>query len=363
MANIYRYFLSELKNGQPLALTTIIETRGSSPQVPGASAIFSPQGLVEGTVGGGLLEANTHRVALRAIQEKRSHLLQVSMTGEEVISEEEAICGGEATVLIDAEAELHQDTFRSLEESFKQRNPGVLVTSVQALTDEQVSISRKWISKTQIYGEDKEEFKPHFYEKLKESFSTGIPQLLKSSDKTSDQRGKENLLFLEPIHPPSHLVIAGAGHIGQALAHLGTLLDFEVSVIDDRAEYANVKNLPEADNIVVDDIGKAIRNFPLSKDSYVVIVTRGHSHDAEALRACIASETAYIGMIGSVHKIKIMREKFIDEGWATAAQWDRIHTPIGLEIQSKTVQEIAVSIAGQLVQIRNKVQNQLRGEA
>jgi len=64
-----------------------------------------------------------------------------------------------------------------------------------------------------------------------------------------------------------------------------------------------------------------------------------------------------------VHKIKIMREKFIDEGWATAAQWDRIHAPVGLEIQSKTVQEIAVSIAGQLAQIRNKAQNQLQGEA
>jgi len=361
MANIYRHFLSELKKGQPLALTTIVETRGSSPQVPGASAIFSLQGLEEGTVGGGLLEANTHRVALRAIQEQRSLLLPVSMTGEEVTSEEEAICGGEATVLIDVEAGHHQDTFRSLEESLKQRDPGVLVTSVQALDTDQISVSRQWISKTQIYGQDKEEFKPNFYEKLTESVSIGQSQLLKLPKKTANQSGKENLLFLEPIFPPSNLVIAGAGHIGQALTHLGTLLDFEVSVIDDRAEYANAENLPEADNIIVDDIGRAIRNIPLSKDSYVVIVTRGHSHDADALRACIKSNAAYIGMIGSAHKIMILREKFIDEGWATVAQWDRIHSPIGLEIQSKTVQEIAVSIAGQLILIRNEVQSQLRG--
>jgi xanthine dehydrogenase accessory factor len=92
----------------------------------------------------------------------------------------------------------------------------------------------------------------------------------------------------------------------------------------------------------------------------MVIVTRGHSQDAVALRACIASETAYIGMIGSANKIGIMREKFLDEGWASEAQWERIHAPIGLEIQSKTVQEIAVSIAGQLILVRNKVQNQLR---
>jgi len=132
-------------------------------------------------------------------------------------------------------------------------------------------------------------------------------------------------------------------------------------VIDDRADYANVNSLPEADKIIVDDIGMAIRNIPLSKDSYVVIVTRGHSHDADALRACVASEAAYIGMIGSAHKIKIMRDKFITEGWATTAQWNRVHAPIGLEIQSKTVQEIAVSIAAQLILIRNEVQSQLRG--
>lgn len=359
MTNIYRYFLSELKKGKPLALTTIIETKGSSPQVPGSSAIFSSQGLVEGTVGGGLLEANTHRWALRAIQERTSLLLHVTMTGEEVISEE-SICGGEATVLIDTEMGHHRDTFESLEESLKQRKPGVLVTSVQALDSDRVTISRRWIGKIQIYGRDKDTFKPKFYEKLKESFSTGKPHLLKSLGNSDSQK---ELLFLEPIFPPSHLVIAGAGHIGQALTHLGKLLDFEVSVIDDRAEYANAENLPGADNIVVDDIGKAIRKLVLAKDTYVVIVTRGHSHDAEALRACITAEPAYIGMIGSAHKIKIMREKFIEEGWASEAQWDRVYAPIGLEIQSKTVQEIAISIAGQLVQIRNKVQSQLRGES
>jgi len=361
MANIYRAFLSELEKGKPLALTTIVETRGSSPQVPGASAIFSLQGLAEGTVGGGLLEAKTHRMALRAIQEKTSLLLPVSMTGEEFTSEEEAICGGEATVLVDAMAGHHQDIFRSLDESLVKRNPGVLVTCIQALQKNQVSISRQWIRKNQIYGEDKEEFRPLFYEKLKESFSTGKPLLMKSPKKPNDSTEKQHLFFLEPIFPPSHLVIAGAGHIGQALTHLASLLDFEVSVIDDRADYANVNSLPEADKIIVDDIGMAIRNIPLSKDSYVVIVTRGHSHDADALRACVASEAAYIGMIGSAHKIKIMRDKFITEGWATTAQWNRVHAPIGLEIQSKTVQEIAVSIAAQLILIRNEVQSQLRG--
>ena len=144
------------------------------------------------------------------------------------------------------------------------------------------------------------------------------------------------------------------------MCHLGSLLDFEVTVIDDRPEFANRERLPDADTIIVDDIGEAMRAVPISDDTYIVIVTRGHEKDADALRQCINSEAAYVGMIGSARKIKLMREKFLEEGWATSAQWNRIHAPIGVEIQSKTVQEIAVSIAAQLVLARR--QNQTRGK-
>ena len=90
----------------------------------------------------------------------------------------------------------------------------------------------------------------------------------------------------------------------------------------------------------------------MGSDTYVVIVTRGHQHDADALRACITSGAAYIGMIGSRHKIALMRDRFLEQGWATPDQWDRVFTPIGLEIGSRSVEEIAISIAAQLVQER-----------
>jgi xanthine dehydrogenase accessory factor len=90
-------------------------------------------------------------------------------------------------------------------------------------------------------------------------------------------------------------------------------------------------------------------------DTFIVIVTHGHKDDAGALRACIDSEAGYIGMIGSKNKVHLMRESFIQNGWASAEQWNRIHSPVGLEIQSKSVQEIAVSIAAQLVLFRNNL--------
>jgi xanthine dehydrogenase accessory factor len=131
------------------------------------------------------------------------------------------------------------------------------------------------------------------------------------------------------------------------------MLDFEVTVIDDRQEYANSENIPEADHIIVKDIGEALAGLKLSNDTYVVIVTRGHKDDAAALKSCIGSGLAYTGMIGSRNKIATMRSDFFKKNWATIEQWDTIHAPVGLEIKSKTVEEIAVSIAAQLILVRN----------
>jgi xanthine dehydrogenase accessory factor len=131
------------------------------------------------------------------------------------------------------------------------------------------------------------------------------------------------------------------------------MLDFEVTVLDDREEYANKDNLPDADHIIVKDIGESMQKIKKGRDTYIVIVTRGHSYDAKALLPCFGSEAGYIGMIGSKGKVEKMRTDFIQNGLATEEQWDRIYSPIGLDIKSKSVEEIAVSIAAQLVQVKN----------
>jgi xanthine dehydrogenase accessory factor len=132
------------------------------------------------------------------------------------------------------------------------------------------------------------------------------------------------------------------------------MLDFEVTVIDDRPEYANSENIPDADHILVEDIGLAMQKLKKSDDTYVVIVTRGHKDDAAALKPCIGSDLTYTGMIGSKKKIASMRMDFIENGLATEKQWNDIHAPVGLDIKSQTVEEIAVSISAQLVMVRNR---------
>jgi xanthine dehydrogenase accessory factor len=132
------------------------------------------------------------------------------------------------------------------------------------------------------------------------------------------------------------------------------MLDFEITIIDDRAEFANASNIPLANHIIIDNIGKAIDMIEKGKDTYIVIVTRGHRDDGDALKACIGSGAAYIGMIGSKNKVELMRGEFIGNRWASEEQWNKIFAPVGIDIKSKTVEEIAVSIGAQLVKVKNE---------
>lgn len=351
MKNIYQQILDQHSDSLSLVLATVTRSQGSTPQKPGSSALLCKKGLVSGTVGGGIVEGKILKIALDAVISKESGHYHFNLA-HNIKDTEEAICGGKISVLVDANIQNSISVFERVKKSMNERVPGVLITMVTGLTEKTVLINRYWMTKT---------YKPSLPKGFVDSIEPVVMSLISEANK-SDYReleltvpGEEpsSLFFLEPIFPPSRLIIAGAGHIGKALAHLGNILDFEVTVIDDRPEYANSENIPEADHIIVKDIGAAMRELQKSEDTYVVIVTRGHKDDAAALKPCFGSELAYTGMIGSKKKIAAMRMNFIENGLASASQWDAIHAPVGLDIRSQTVEEIAVSIAAQLILARN----------
>lgn len=349
--NIYSAVLPRLEEGASFALATILETEDGAPQVPGASALFSERGLVLGTLGGGAVEADSQKRAVACLRREKSLCFRLDLRGD-IDSTEEAVCGGSVLILVDGSPASHLGALRDLKSALSARRPGILATRLEVDSAGGARVSRLWASAPEWQKLiDYNQFASRD-ENLEDVFRKGRPVLLRQSG-AQGERG-QTLLFLEPLSPLPRLVIAGAGHIGQALAHLAKLLDFEVTVIDDRAEYANPQRFPEADALLISKVEPALRRFSISTDTYIVIVTRGHSQDAEALNACIRSQAAYIGMIGSRRKIALMREKFLAEGWASAEEFDRVHAPIGLPIGSTTVAEIAVSIAAELVHARSQ---------
>jgi len=351
MKHIHRQVLEHLSSGAKVVLATVTRSSGSTPQKPGSSALFGRRGLIAGTVGGGLLEASVQSLAREA--------LDSGLSGQHVFNldssqgEEGAHCGGEATVLIDADPGAFLKVFEDLERTIAGGSAGILGTIIEMRDDGQAVIRRFWIPGEQG-GQFLAGIQPDVQDAVAEALRRDTGDDFLEFPLPAGHKVQERAVFLQRIRPLPRLIIAGAGHVGRAVAHLGRLLEFEITVVDDRKDLASKENIPDADHLVVRDMGQAMREIKLTGDSYVVIVTRGHHHDAEALRPCIGSGAAYVGMIGSRHKVAVMRQEFLDKGWATPEQWDSVHTPIGLEIGSETVQEIAVSIAAQLVMERHR---------
>ena len=351
MNNIY-LLIPELKTRHSFAIATVIETKGSTPQKSGSSALFDQSGLISGTIGGGVLEGKVQQIARKSLETKESGIYHFDFD-HDISFKQDAICGGNATVLIDASTAKSNVIFKQIKKSLHERIQGILVTIIHGSGETNVKIDRYWVTSAVKNGLPKH-YADLLHGDVKGMLSVGYPgDFVKKELLFGEEKGSIQAL-LEPIFPPSKLIIAGAGHIGRALAHLGKLLDFEVTVIDDRTEYANSENIPDADHIIVDDIGNAVEKLEKNSDTFIVIVTRGHANDASALRPCINSGASYVGMIGSKTKIAMVHRSFIDNGWATQDQWSAIHAPIGLGINSKTVEEIAVSIAAQLVLVRNR---------
>jgi xanthine dehydrogenase accessory factor len=347
MKNIYLQLIDHQSGNASPVLATVVRTRGSAPQKPGSSALFSGEGLIAGTVGGGAVEGKIQDLALERIMSRRSGYFHFNLKND-ISRKDEAICGGQISILVDANPGKNSDVFNKLNDSIQSGIPGILITSVNVAGDNEASISRHWFDETSKAGMPKE---------ILEKAETVIREMLTIADPTDFREicltESSSYLFLEPVFPPLKLVIFGAGHIGRSLSHFGNILGFDVTVIDDRWEYANAENIPDANNFIVTDIAEAARSLKKGQDTYVVIVTRGHKDDAEALKACIVSDLAYLGMIGSRRKIDAVREEFYRNGWATPEQWAKLHTPIGLGINAQTVEEISVSIAAEIIMIKN----------
>jgi xanthine dehydrogenase accessory factor len=158
-------------------------------------------------------------------------------------------------------------------------------------------------------------------------------------------------VFIEPLEPSPRLILVGAGHVSQHLARIAGDAGFLVHVLDDREKFANRDRFPQAAEVVVAEIAPYLATADIPGGSYVVVVTRGHTHDLGAMRALAGRECRYVGMIGSRAKVARITGALAAEGVPT--DWlQRIYAPIGLRIGAVTPEEIAISIAAELIAVR-----------
>jgi len=284
---------------QPFALALIAGTKGSSPQRAGAKAIFFGDGKISGTLGGGCLEAEVHARALTAL--KTGEPAEFEMVLDHDFGWDDGlICGGSVNGVILPHAAQSKNLWREL-------------ASVTAPV--------RW--------------------GVKNDFSIA---------RLADGDAGE-WLYQETVSPPVELWIAGSGHIAQAVAPLALQLDFAVTVFDDRPELANHGVFPSAAKLQVGAWHELLKFRPQA-NAFGLIVTRGHQHDALSLSEWIHFPFAFLGLIGSRRKARIIREQFLRQKLATMEEFDRIACPVGLDIAAIGTHEIAVSILAQLIQKR-----------
>ena len=341
MKKIAEAAIAELQAGKSFALAIILKSSGSTPREAGASMLIRSDNSIVGTVGGGVMEAHIQRSAARVIKDGVSVLTEYVLEQTDAASIG-AVCGGRATILIDLfdGSDSQSITYFEALRKAAMSDERSYITAVIPRSGQLASRNSCLISGDKLIGAD--------------GFDAAVLSYLKDTDCCRSALNQLDTydIYLFPIGTDGTVYIFGAGHCGEKLAHILHTIGFVTVVIDDRSEFANKDRIPEADEIIVpESIEQPFDMFEFGADSYIVIVTRGHMYDEVVLKRALRTNTGYIGMIGSKKKRETIYNHLLEDGY-TQEDIDSVYSPIGIPIGAETPEEIAVSIAGELIKVR-----------
>jgi xanthine dehydrogenase accessory factor len=328
-----------LAKGRSVVAATIVTNEGSTPRTAGSKMLVFADDSIAGTVGGGLAEGMVMTAAAAVLGSGVAQLMDFDMTGQ-ADKGADLICGGKMRVFLerlDPDAVTRQ-VFASLAELLARGGRGLIVTELDtAKTPDRCLL----LPNGGIVGPNPGA------EVLAEAKSQGRSIMAPIVIACQGRR-----YFLEPALSPDPLVICGGGHVSRPTGQLAATVGFRVTIIDDRPEFANLERFPfAAETAVIDPAKGWLVGREIGPAASVVIVTRGHAHDYNALAEALRTPAGYIGMIGSLPKRDAIYARLLADGFSKD-DLSRVKSPIGLEIAAETPEEIAVSIVAELIDCR-----------
>ena len=347
MRDLLASLTKALDSDRACVYCSVVETRGSTPQKAGAAMLVFPDGSQAGTLGGGCVEAEVKRHALRTLADDASAHPQLFAfcLDDNYGWDDGLICGGRMSILASPLMRGADGVYPYFHHFRQLVHSGAGCTEAVVVNPEQTGapLGSRYLFDTAgaLAGQ------------LGPTPPLTIQRGLVPLQKRPHASQAHGVAYL-PVLPRVTLLIVGGGHVGQAVAKLAAEVDFDIWVLDDRAAYASAERFPAAERRLVGDIGvqlQALRE-EVTPSLYALIVTRGHGHDEEALYHLADTQAGYVGMIGSKRKIKLIFEDLLARGIPRDAL-DHVHAPLGLAIGSQTVPEIAVSIVAELIAHRN----------
>jgi xanthine dehydrogenase accessory factor len=335
---------AELEQGERVVLATVVAKSGSAPCLAGSKMIVREDGSSLGTIGGGVLEAEGQKRAREVFRTGVSQLFTFDLSGRDAASMS-MICGGRVEIFLEliGAVAVNLEVYRSLRQALGREEKCFTVADLGEAGGEIGAIERCLVREDGTHTGT--------FRHPAATLETLAAQAHRSTyPVVSTLAGRRFLV--ERCYTPSTVFIFGAGHVSQYVAELASKVSFQTVVLDDREEFANRDRFPAASDLVVlESFDDCFRGLEVGEDGYVVIVTRGHTHDRVVLEQALRTKAAYVGMLGSRKKSIEIRRALAAEGFPEESL-QAIRCPIGIDIDAETTAEIGVSIVAELIQAR-----------
>ena len=348
MDDVFLRLEEELQAGRPAVLLTVVESHGATPRGAGSRQLVLTSGDTVGTIGGGIGEYKACEAAKKALQDGISALLEYDLSPS-AAADIGAVCGGTVTIFCQYIEPDAAACIGAMAEHRKKRRPYSLLCDITEPQRWSMAVAGQ---ETICCGDGQNIAMMQQF--LSESGDDVVykPQLIRHSGE---------VLYTESFLPSSRVFIFGGGHVACALVPVLARVGFSCIVVDDREDFANAERFPDAEAVVVADL-EQLPDFHIGKDDYVCIMTRGHVGDYVVERQILPLRPRYIGVIGSRQKLRFVREKLLTDGFAED-ELDHTYGPIGLPISAATPEEIAVSIAAELIAVRARREGREKADA
>lgn len=329
MRDFFRRIVHALEAGESVELVTVAAASGSTPRGAGAMMAVFPDGSTAGTVGGGSVEYECQRRAGALLKRRGGDLAHFRFVHGDAAGLD-MVCGGEATVQFQHLPGGDSRTIAVLRDLIAASGGGRSTWLLRRVEGERV---------TDMGLADRDG-----------------PRHLAAPPADLTALLKEKAVFRDgwlsvPAVKAGQTYIFGGGHVSRALVPVLASVGFRPVVFDDRPEFADPALFPGAESVLCGDFSRLTDQVTVTADDCVVVMTRGHQADYEVLAQVLRSGAKYLGCIGSKQKLALCRKRLLEDGF-TEAEYDRLHAPIGIAIGAQTPEEIAVSVAAEMIAVR-----------
>ena len=348
MREVYHEMARVLEQGDPCVLATVVRTKGSTPQKPGAKLLVRQDGSGVGTLGGGCVEGDIWFASSELLKRGGDAEVKDYFLNEDLAARDGLVCGGTMYFLLEPvrRRETALPYLQEIADAYAGGPAVAMASLLKSPGSADMAVGHKLFIRRDgsIEGTlGSPALDAEVSERARELMPYGKCEFLSTSDGSH--------LFLEAYTTPPQLVIMGGGHIALALARLARTVGFTIHVIDDRPEFSNRERFPYAESTIVAPYDQGLAQIPVSTNTFIVIATRGHRFDDLATEAAARSPAGYVGLLGSKRKCLLIYQGLFRKG-VPDERIRQIHGPVGLDLGGRTPEEIALSVMAEVLMDR-----------